>query len=255
MPPAKKLDTHIHLWPATATTTKSHTWMTPGHFLAQRHGIDEYKTAISDKKAPPYGFIYVETDRALPSRFPDISNAATLEETQEKLRVWAAAPLEELKFLRRIVESAPTGDGSDGFQPADAGMMEGMVVYAPFHLPTVQFEVYLKMARATLGEAAWDKVVGYRYLLQGRGSEDVKMLVQSADFLRNLRADEVQGKVFDVGVDSHRDGVEVLHSTEQLVGKVEGVKFVLSMFSPFCCAFFRLRRTRVATVWRCRMYG
>jgi L-rhamnono-1,4-lactonase len=111
-------------------------------------------------------------------------------------------------------------------------MMKGCVVYAPFHLPSVQFEVYLKRARAALGEAAWDKVVGYRYLLQGRGSEDVRMLVQSAEFLRNMQADEVRGKVFDVGVDSHRDGVEVLHSAGQLVGKVEGVRFVLSTFSP-----------------------
>jgi L-rhamnono-1,4-lactonase len=57
--------------------------MTPGHFLAQRHGIAEYKTATSDAQAPPYGFIYVETDRALPSRFPDISTAATQEEMEK----------------------------------------------------------------------------------------------------------------------------------------------------------------------------
>lgn len=234
MAPTKLLDTHIHLWPASATSSSAHGWMTSGHFLAKRHGIAEYKAATAG--AAPDGFVYVETDRYLPTPEPDIQPSDAEDVIEEKLKTWAAEPLKELSFLRRMVEGSPTEGDEDGFTPSDSALLKGMVIYAPFQLSTALFTTYLRLARETLGAQAWSKVVGFRYLLQGRGVTHVRTLVQSEDFVRNLRS--IEGKVFDVGVDCHRDGVEVLDWVGEMVERVakleEGVKpkFVLSMCPP-----------------------
>lgn len=254
--PRRILDTHVHLWPSTATSPTAHAWMTPGHFFAHRHGIAEYKAATlssptsstsasasapaSASPSPLNDFIYVETDRYLPSPSPDIPNEQDELLVKKELQRWARAPLDELAFLRRIVDARPAGDGSDGFEARDAGCMQGMVIWAPFHLSPRVFGAYLALARGTLGEAAWEKVVGFRYLLQGRGALFVREMARSEDFVANVRG--VGGKVFDVGVDCHRDGAEVLEGVRELVERVGsgGPRFVLGMyaaenffFSPF----------------------
>jgi len=238
MAPTKLLDTHIHLWPATAASSAAHSWMTPGHFLATRHGIAEYKAATAGGRGRPdgsrFGFVYVETDRRLADAVPEVGSGEDGEgkDVEGKLRVWAQEPLSELAFLRRIVEGTPVEGGADGFTHADSSLLKGMVIYAPFHLSASLFAVYLRLAREGLGEKAWSKVVGFRYLLQGRGVESVRRLVRSDDFVSNLRS--IEGKVFDVGVDCHRDGLEVLECVVELVQRVEraegGVqpRFVLS---------------------------
>lgn len=211
--------------------------MVPGHFLAHRHSITEYNAAVSFSSAtstspsPPNDFIYVETDRYLPSSSPDLTKEQDEELIKKQLEHWARAPLDELAFLRRIAEGKPAGDGSDGFEAHDAARMRGMVIWAPFHLPPRIFSLYLALARETLGEASWKKVVGFRYLLQGRGVQFVREMARSNDFAANVRS--IGTKAFEVGVDCHRDGVEVLEYVRELVERMgsEGPRFVLGTYA------------------------
>jgi L-rhamnono-1,4-lactonase len=246
MAPQKLLDTHIHLWPSTALSPTDHAWMKPGHKLAQLHGIDDYKTTISSSPIQPTGFVYVETDRYLPSFVPSISPAENeggdenTEVCTEKLKIWAKEPLNELKFLRRIVGEAP--QEGDGFVAGEGEKLKGMVVWAPFHLSAKLFAAYLDIAKESLGERAWDRVVGFRYLLQGSGVDGVRSVVDSEGFMANLvmigglGGGDGRGKVkaFDVGIDCHGDGVEALEIVVGLIEKVRGmsggkeVRFILS---------------------------
>lgn len=156
------LDSHIHLWPSTATSSKDHGWMNPDLFLAKRHGIQEYDAATSSAPVQPVGFVYVETDRYLASPVPDINNDDGPEVQETKLKEWARAPLQELEFLRRVV----TGElqEGDGACKEDGGKVKGLVIWAPFHLASGLFGRYMKVARQTLGEEAWGRVVGFRYV-------------------------------------------------------------------------------------------
>ncbi|KAF1954624.1 hypothetical protein CC80DRAFT_389134, partial [Byssothecium circinans] len=242
--PHSLLDTHIHLWPSTATSPTDHAWMSPGHKLAQRHGISDYQATTSSSPVQPKGFVYVETDRFLPALSPDLSalgeKAEGGEESGEKadqvLRQWAKEPLNELKFLRRIVERRP--EEGDGFTTANAELVKGLVIWAPFPLPTWLFKRYLGIAGEVLGEEAWGRVVGFRYLLQGKGVEGVRSAAESEAFVDNLVVvaglDGGRGKAFDVGVDCHRDGVEAVEVVGELRRRVgekvggEGVRFVLN---------------------------
>ncbi|PVI08340.1 hypothetical protein DM02DRAFT_665713 [Periconia macrospinosa] len=230
------LDTHIHLWPSTALSTTDHTWMQPGHKLTRRHGITEYRASTSSSPFQPAGFVYVETDRHLPSLTPESSSPDTI--SDEELKKWARAPLQELEFLRRVVEGSSEDLENDGFDPAsDPELVKGLVVWAPFHLPSAVFDRYLAIAEKTLGEKAWKRVVGFRYLLQGQGVEGVKTAAENAEFVGNVvklaGMDGGKGKVFDVGADAHRDGIEAVEVVGELVEKVRkngGVKvrFVLN---------------------------
>lgn len=205
--------------------------------LAKRHGIAEYRAATSTSPIQPRGFVYVETDRYLPDPEPLINPASSAEMHEDALRMWAGAALQELAFLRRVVEGrAEPGDGSTG---ADAELVKGLVIWAPFHLPPSLFSLYLDIAEETLGRAAWGRVVGFRYLLQGKSGEEIRSIVEGdGRFGENLRLVSGRGKgFFDVGVDCHRDGVEGLEVVAGLVesSKEKGVevKWVLSKLRVF----------------------
>ena len=220
--------------------------MSPGHQLAKRHGISDYKRVASIKtssQSQPLSFIYVETDRYLPSRTLDINKEDSNEEKKQKLSEWAKQPLEEIKFLRRIVEEKP--EQGDGFESGDGALLNGAVIWAPFHLPSDIFTTYLHIAEEVAGPKLWDRVVGFRYLLQGKPEGEVKRLVESESWLdniisiRNGRAG--RGRTFDVGVDTHRDGVEQLEYIVDMIVEIRRreassnggqgpVKFVLSKF-------------------------
>ena len=234
------LDAHIHLWPATALEPTNHKWMTPGHQLAKQHGISEYKTAT---QPVPAGFVYVETDRYLPSAYPNYTGGKNDEKTRHEPKEWAKEPLEELKFLRRIVEGK--GQEGDGFEKGDEALMKGCVIWAPFHLPSDLFEHYMALAREAAGEYLWNLVVGFRYLLQGKTGEEVRQLTTSDDWLNNVaslgRSRDGKGWSFDVGVDTNRDGEEPLERVAEMIEAVrmkesrtdsndQGVRFVLSRF-------------------------
>lgn len=244
MPPSRILDSHIHLWPSTATTSKDHGWMTdPSHFLAKRHGISDYKavTASSPAGSALAGFVYVETDRYLPSKTPEISSSASEEKVESALREWAKAPLEELQFLRRIVEES-LQDG-DGFEKGEGERMKGAVVWAPFNVSESAFKVYLAIAEEVAGPKLWEKIVGFRYLLQGKQEGEVKSLVSNDDWVENIvslgKGRGGKGWAFDVGVDIHRDGTDPLGAVGEMILKVrereaqngsgsQPVRFVLS---------------------------
>lgn len=244
MPPSRILDSHIHLWPSTATTSKDHGWMTdPSHLLVKCHGISDYKavTASSQARSALAGFIYVETDRFLPSKTPDISPSASEEEAEGKLRKWAKAPLQELEFLRRVVEESP--QEGDGFEKGEGDRMKGAVVWAPFNVSISAFKLYLKIAEETAGPKLWEKIVGFRYLLQGKAEGEVKKLVSNEDWIENIvnlsSGRGGKGWAFDVGVDIHRDGTDPLAAVGEMILKVrereaqngsrgQPVRFVLS---------------------------
>ncbi|KAH7394429.1 hypothetical protein BKA66DRAFT_300402 [Pyrenochaeta sp. MPI-SDFR-AT-0127] len=219
MAPSRILDSHIHLWPSTATTSSNHAWMTEGHQLARRHGIADYKAVANPK---PSGFVYVETDRYLPSTSPEIDAGDSEESRKRKLAEWAKEPLEEVKFLRRIVEDK--SQEGDGFESGDGDLFKGAVIWAPFHLPPTLFSDYLNLAEQTSGPALWQRVAGFRYLLQGKGEGEVKRLVESEDWLNNIvplrNGRDGKGWVFDVGIDTHRDGVEQAEHVGAMINEV-----------------------------------
>ena len=215
--------------------------MTPNHALAKRHGISDYLAAAAPA---PTGFIYVETDRALPASSPHVTSIASAAEARHALESWAAAPLDEIRFLRRIAEESP--QEGDGFAAGDGTRLKGVVLWAPFHVPAALFQTYLRLAEDEAGPALWARVVGFRFLLQGKREGEVAALVRSVAWVENVVAlAEGRGGLgwaFDVGVDTHRDGVEGLELVADMVDEVrrqekkkggsnEPVRFVISTSS------------------------
>jgi L-rhamnono-1,4-lactonase len=257
-PPQRILDSHIHLWPSTATSAENHGWMTPGNSLAKRHGIADY-LAVTDPR--PGGFVYVETDRYLPSPSPDIGEGDSEQEVRRKVEVWAKEPLEEIRFLRRIVEGkAQEGDGVEGDQ---GSCMKGVVLYAPFHLPSIHFSTYMSIAEEVAGPGLWACVVGFRYLLQGKGEGIVESMLQVNEgdrWLDNLRILKMgnagKGWCFDVGVDTHRDGMGPFEAVLDLIQRLRSweekeyspgrpVRFVLSTSLEGCVTSQRVDHERM----------
>jgi L-rhamnono-1,4-lactonase len=191
----------------------------PSHPLAKQHIVSDY---LAITRPQPAGFVYVETDRYLPSFAPD-------DASEEKLHAWAKEPLAEVKFLRDIVER-------------HGGEMKGCVVFAPFHLAPDLFRTYLVMLERVAGPALWDRIVGFRYLLQGKGEGGVEKLVSGEDWLSNVaslsKGRGGRGWCFDVGADVNRDGEAGLEAVGEMVREVrrrEGsggghVRFILSSF-------------------------
>lgn len=215
----------------------------PSHFLARCHGISDYNAVTASSKAGSAlaGFIYVETDRYLPSKTPEISPSASKEEVEKVLRQWAKAPLEELEFLRRIVEKTP--QEGDGFDNGEGERMKGAVVWAPFNVSVSAFKTYLTIAEGVAGPRLWERIVGFRYLLQGKQEGKVENLVRNEDWIENIvslgKGRGAKGWAFDVGVDIHRDGTGPLRAVGEMILKVRArealepsgvrpVRFVLS---------------------------
>jgi L-rhamnono-1,4-lactonase len=239
--------------------------MSPGHVLAKRHGISDYLPVTSP---PPSGFIYIETDRYLPSPSPDIHNADGQEEVRRKIVEWAKQPLEEIKFLRRIAEGkTEEGDGCEGdhdekaegqrmsptptyrFLEGQWEVMKGVVLYAPFHFSPAHFFLYMSIAEEVAGPRLWTRVVGFRYLLQGKGEGVVEGMLEGEKggwWLSNLgelkTGNAGRGWCFDVGVDTHRDGMGPFEAVKGLIERTrvweeksespgKPVRFVLSKCS------------------------
>ncbi|KAF2820213.1 hypothetical protein CC86DRAFT_374438 [Ophiobolus disseminans] len=230
MPPSQILDSHIHLWPSTSLSPSSHAWMTtPSHPLAKRHGTADYLAATHPVKP---ACVYVETDRTLLGEVPNVEEGDGEGGIEEGLKVWAHEKLEELRFLRRIVEGN-VGD-SDGVEVGkEEGVVKGFVIWAPFHLSPPLFNAYLRIAEDVAGPQLWAKVVGFRYLLQGKGEGVVQELVSRGAWVENIVG--LGGRwAFDVGVDVNRDGEEGLEAVGNMIREVrsmkggEGVKFVLN---------------------------
>jgi L-rhamnono-1,4-lactonase len=237
MAPQIILDSHIHLWPQNAASSTSHGWMEPGQHLTRQYSIEDYIAAFSPKPEPPVsaeskevdvkGFVYIETDRVVK------------EDKGEDVLSWAAEPLREIAFLRRIVEGTPE-EGETGFSSSHSGLLKGIVAWAPLDRGIVGFQQYLAAAREVAGEETWKRIRGCRYLLQGiRDREEFEKLAEGKEFVDLLRLLGEEGWSFDVGVDQRSGGIWQLFSFAEVVGKVhDGVSsrdqtvFILSEFLP-----------------------
>jgi len=158
------------------------------------------------------GFIYVETDRALGPAHLD---------PQER---WQG-PLEELAFVRSLVEGTMQG-GTNDINPQGRFLL-GSVLWAPVDQGPQVLEEYLDLAQRAAGPATWQRVKGFRYLVQGiRNQEEFTNLVLGDGFVDSLKLLVMKGFVFDVGLDQRQGGVW------QLEAFLECIKRVRSGCSP-----------------------
>ncbi|KAG9945336.1 hypothetical protein KCU85_g7286, partial [Aureobasidium melanogenum] len=196
------LDSHIHLWPASAADANGHAWMNdPDFILSKQHILSDYTTASSSH--PPTGVIYVETDR----RLQDPSSSS--------LQTWAAEPIKELQFLRSIVEGAHGAEASN--------LLQGIVTWAPVNQGTAVFNQWLEVAEKTTGPKTWDRVKGFRFLLQAiTDKTEFENLVLSDDFISILKSFSQRAKrfTFDVGIDQRSGGTWQLETFTKVLEKL-----------------------------------
>jgi L-rhamnono-1,4-lactonase len=204
------LDSHMHLFPPLFAG------------MAPMNSITDYKTTISKAQSSSFqvdGFIWIETDaRSRPGN--------TVEQ-------WASGPLDELKYLKGIVEGASTGDKLTINGNGNGNMMKGIVPWAPIDRGLEAFLEYLKVAEKTAGKETWSRVKGFRYLLQGiRNEQKFKSLVEDPKVVEVLK-NFGDSYTFDIGVDQHHGGVWQLERVAGLIDAVSNsskTRFVLSMF-------------------------
>ncbi|OJD35487.1 amidohydrolase family protein [Diplodia corticola] len=238
-PPPRILDSHIHLWPHSSTNPAGHAWMAPDGPLTRQFSLSDYLAASSSSTtsstpAPSrvLGAVYIETDRTLtPS--PSILTRA-------------AQPLAELRWLRRLVTGSPlpgegfAGAGGDG---DGASLLWGVVPWLPVDGTVGEMREYVRAAEEAAGPEAWARVVGWRFLLQGRRDEGALGEVLGGEgWVEGVREVLVRGGkggkgwCFDVGVDAGgagawqvERGVEACERVNEGVGEgEEGVRFVLN---------------------------
>lgn len=206
--PIPIVDSHIHLYPESEVASLA--WYSAESPLAGQRSLDEYRAATGSP-AHLAGFVLVEADRR----------------NDESRGDWSG-PLQEVAWMRRVVTGEPRP--GEGHSPADARLCLGLVPWAPLALGPERLEEYLEAARREAGPA-WDRVKGFRYLLQdkpnGTGLSDA--------FIDSLKLLGRKGYVFDLGVDQHRRGRLQLEEAVTIIDRAhEGVKdeekvvFVLS---------------------------
>lgn len=161
--------------------------------MAKQHVLSDYYQASEHVGGPSTkveGVVYIETDR----RYNDPS---------EDLATWARGPLDEVKFVRSIVEGK--------YGERDGKMLLGIVLWAPMDQKPGVLEEWLRLAEQTAGPETWKRVKGFRFLLQAiQDKSKFKHLVLSPDFITNLKMLGKVGFSFDVGVDQHSGGAEQL---------------------------------------------
>lgn len=205
--------------------------MTEGHFLAKPHLLSTYQGVANDSRVK--GVIYVETDRTIPSvpppftgQHPDQSAGDEKLMVRTNMQAWGHEVFEEIRFLRSIVEK-----GGD-----EAELLKGVVLYAPMQFPAKVFDMYLSIAEEVAGPGLWERVVGFRYLLQGKKEGEVEKLVSSEEWIGNLitlgEGRGGKGWTFDVGIDINRDGESGLGSVKSMIEEVRkrgsNTRFILS---------------------------
>lgn len=213
------VDSHIHLWPASAANEYGHRWMIKGFILSKQHVLSNYVSVSSSY--PPSAVVYIETDRRLED--PSTSSLTT----------WAAQPIEELLFLRSIVEGE--------YGARDAEVLKGIIPWAPVHRGKALFEQWLALAQKTMGAKTWGRVKGFRFLLQAiTDRTEFEKLVLSEDFIAILKSFNQPGRQFsfDVGVDQRSGGTWQLEVFAQVLERVyrdvpeeQRTVFIMSPFS------------------------
>jgi L-rhamnono-1,4-lactonase len=194
MPTQRILDSHIHLWPANAANPQSHGWMQDGAHLTRQYSIQDYlsATASASGNYNLMGFVYVETDR-----FIDRD-----ENKKEDISQWAAEPLRELAFLRRIIDGKP--EKGEGFDASQSRLLKGIVAWAPLDRGLDVFQEYIKIAEEVVGSG---RIKGFRFLLQGiRDKTRFEEVVTDPGFVDALRLMGRKKWNFDIGVDQRQGG-------------------------------------------------
>ncbi|KZZ89131.1 amidohydrolase family protein [Moelleriella libera RCEF 2490] len=203
------IDAHVHLYPAAEADSLA--WCAPDHPLRGERSVAEYTAASRTSPTSLLGFVLVESDRRHDLDAPDAASG------------WAA-PLQEVRFFRRVA----LGDDDDD----DAGKLcLGMIPWAPLPSGPAILERYLDCVREEVGEAAWPRVRGFRYLLQDKPAGTM-----TADaFVDGLKLLGRRGFVFEVAVDQHRRGkrqldevVDMIARAHEGVPEAERVTFVLN---------------------------
>jgi len=185
------IDSHIHLWPEETCNEDGHAWMTPGMPLAKPHLLTEYCTASRRESShgpdiEVKGVVYVETDVRYDSPSDDVA-------------VWAKGPLDEVSFLRSIVEGKYDEHGRN--------LLIALILWAPMHQPTSTLKEYLRLAEERAGFEVWKRAKGFRFLLQSiHDPADFEKLVLSENFIVNLQLLGRRGFSFDLGVDQRSGG-------------------------------------------------
>ena len=173
----------------------------PDFILSKQHILSDY-TAVSSS-CPPSGVIYVETDR----RLQDPSSSS--------LETWAAEPIKELQFLRSIIE------GEYGVEHSN--LLQGIVSWAPLNQGLEVFREWLDLAEKTTGPHTWERVKGFRFLLQAiTDRTEFENLVLSDDFINILKSLSQREKkfTFDVGIDQRSGGTWQLETFTKVLKRV-----------------------------------
>ncbi|KAK3710438.1 L-rhamnono-gamma-lactonase [Vermiconidia calcicola] len=220
MPKPVVIDSHIHLWPKETANETGHAWMTPGMPLAKPHLLSDYYKASGqgyneDVDTRVNGVVYVETDVRYGTHHDDVAT-------------FAKGPLDEIAFLRRVVEGA--------YDERDRDMLLGIVLWVPMDRPPSVLQEYLRLAELQAGKKAWARTKGFRFLLQSIHEQDsFARLVLSDDFISNLKELGKRGFSFDVGVDQRSGGIwqlelvaQAMQLAHQDVAEDEKVIFVIN---------------------------
>lgn len=223
------IDSHIHLWPDNMSNEQGHAWMTPGMPLAKQHVLSDYYKASQQEAADPssehtaQGVVYVETDVRYDTPSHDLSS-------------WTKGPLDEIKFLRAVVEGE--------YGERDSRMLQAIVAWAPMDQPTQVLEKWLRLAEETAGPETWKRFRGFRFLLQFiQDQNEFEKLVFGDAFIENLRLLGREGFSFDVGVDQHSGGTWQLEAVNKAMAKAhQGVpenEKVILVLNHLCKPDFR----------------
>ncbi len=199
--------------------------MTPGNPLAKPHLLEHYLKASyqnenDESDVEVEGVIYVETD----VRYDDPRSGADV-------ATWAKGPLDEISFLRSIVNGA--------YGERESKMLLGVVPWAPMDQPPSVLREYLRLAEERAGEKCWKRVKGFRFLLQFfTDQESFEKLVLGDDFIGNLKELGNRNFSFDVGVDQRSGGSWQLELVAKAMEKAhEGVdedKKIVSIVNHLC---------------------
>ncbi|KAI9734395.1 MAG: hypothetical protein M1834_002502 [Cirrosporium novae-zelandiae] len=196
------IDTHIHLFSASELETLAWATGKPSNPLYAQHSISEYRAATGSP-ANLQGFVFLETDR-----IQNLDDEAG----------WKY-PLEEVDWLRRIVEGTPRE--GEGHQPADADLCLGIVPWAPLPLGRKAVAKYVSLVQERAGLKGWPKVKGFRYLVQDKPPG----VMLGEGFIDGLKWIGEMGFTFDLGVDQRSGGDWQLEEAVEMLEKVtEGVK-------------------------------
>lgn len=218
----RTIDSHIHLWPLETSNEDGHAWMTPGNPLAKPHLLEHYlhasrQTSDEDADVEVEGVIYVETD----VRYEDPSSVADVE-------AWAKRPLDEIEFLRTIV------DGEYGQLASEK--LVAVIPWAPMNEDISVLRRYLDVVSSRSSPKTWERIRGFRYLLQFiKDPVEFEKTVFGDSFIGNLKELGRRGFIFEVAVDQRSGGTfqleimaQAMRKAHEGVSKEQQVTFILN---------------------------